>query len=509
MAHPVRPASYQEINNFYTATVYNKGAEVVRMIHCLLGRDLFRKGMDLYFQRHDGAAVTTDDFRQAMEDASGVDLQQFQRWYEQSGTPRIDIRRDYDASTQTLVLDITQHPGKSREQANMPFHLPMRIALFDEQGQPLALDSDGNNEHVVDIRSEQTRLSYSGIPAQAMVSALRGFSAPVLLQTDLKDSELARLMVCDSDPFNRWEAGQQLASRVMLAMLAADRENWQACLQPLLQAFGDMLSTQQPDQALLAEMLILPGEKYIGEMVDLVDVHRIRAVRESARLAIAEAHETLLNDCYKACQAPVEYQIDAASMARRRLKNCALAYLMLLRKPCYFDSCLAQYDRADNMSDQMACLRSVIHYQHEVRDAIVTRFYQQWQDTGLVVDKWFSALASSYREDSLEAIKPLFEHPAYNLHNPNRARSLLGSLIANSSAFHRSDGEGYAFVAQRIVALDAINPQVAARLANAFVHWRKLLPPQAGLMKQQIELMLGKSELSDDLSELLSTSLAD
>ncbi len=509
MAHPVRPASYQEINNFYTATVYNKGAEVVRMMHCLLGADNFRKGMDLYFERHDGQAVTTDDFRAAMQDASGIDLERFQRWYEQSGTPRIDIRRRHDPQSGRLELDIRQQAGTTRGELNRPFHLPMRLALFDNDGQPLVLGADGNLERVFDIRDHRTRLEFAGMPAGAMISAFRGFSAPVILTTDLDDRELGRMMVCDSDAFNRWEASQQLAGRVMLAMLESDESAWSGLQQPLLQAFADLLGDDSPERALIAEMLVLPGEKYIAEMLEQADVHAIRRVRESLKSGVAGTCEKRLLEYYHACGGHGEYRIDADAIAARRLKNVCLALLMHLQTPEYFELCRLQFESADNMTDQISCLREIVHYRHEYREDILARFYTQWRDTALVVDKWFAVQGSSYIDDSLETIKPLFEHPAYTLSNPNRARSLLGALIANSSAFHRSDGGGYAFAADRILALDAINPQVAARLANPFVHWRRLIPEQGGKMRAQIEKMLAGGKLSNNLNELLTTSLED
>ncbi|MDH3387068.1 MAG: aminopeptidase N [Gammaproteobacteria bacterium] len=509
MAHPVRPASYQEINNFYTATVYNKGAEVVRMMHCLLGAENFRKGMDLYFERHDGQAVTTDDFRMAMQDASGIDLGRFQRWYEQSGTPRIDIRREHDAASGRLCLEVRQRAGTTRGELNRALHMPMRLALFAADGKPLALDADGNLEQIVDIREAETRLEFTDISEKAMVSAFRGFSAPVILTTDLDSDELAQLMVCDSDSFNRWEAGQQLASRVMLAMLESDRGEWEGIQQSFGKACRDLLAQDSLDRALVAEMLVLPGEKYIAEMLEQVDVHAIRTVREALKLALATETESLLLQHYRDCADDGEYRLNPEAIAARRLRNTCLAYLLHLEKPEYFEACRLQFDRADNMTDQIACLHSIVHYRHDLREQIVTRFYAQWQDTALVVDKWFGALGSSTVGGALDAIKPLFEHPAYSLGNPNRARSLLGALIANTRAFHQTDGAGYAFAAGKILQLDAINPQVAARLANPFVHWRKLVPEQRLKMKSQIETMLARPGLSSDLHELLSTSLKD
>ncbi len=507
MAHPVRPAAYQEINNFYTATVYNKGAEVVRMMHCLLGAENFRKGMDLYFERHDGQAVTTDDFRLAMQDASGIDLDRFQRWYEQSGTPRIDIRREYDAAERRLCLVITQQAGTTRGENNRPFQLPMRLALFDAEGRALPLDADGVTEQVVSLTEHSTRLVFDDMPAGCLVSAFRGFSAPIILTTDATDAELARLMICDTDPFNRWEASQQFACRVMLAMLDSADERWDGIAEPLIAAYGNLLEHDVIDPALLAEMLVLPSEKYLAEMLERVDVHRVRRVREALRDDIARQHEARLHRLYLGCGDERGYRFEAEAIANRRLRNRCLAYLLTRRDERYFSLCEAQYDSADNMTDQIACLQLIVDYRHGLRDRIVNRFYEQWQDTPLVIDKWFAALGMAQREDALEAIQPLFEHPAYNLSNPNRARSLLGPMIANSLAFHRSDGAGYRFAADRILALDAINPQVAARLANPFVHWRKLVPEQGQQLRQKVEGMLDEDNLSGDLNELLSASL--
>ena len=509
MAHPVRPASYQEINNFYTATVYNKGAEVVRMMHCLLGPENFRLGMDLYFERHDGQAVTTDDFRLAMQDASGINLERFQRWYQQSGTPRVDIKRNYNATSKTLTLDIRQQAGTTKGELNLAFHMPLRIALFDAQGQPLALDDAGNLEQTLDLSEYELSLSFENVPHNALVSAFRGFSAPIILTTDLSDAELARLMVCDSDPFNRWEAGQQLATRTMLAMLQCEPADWSDLTQPLLHAFADLMSAAQLDRALVAEMMVLPSEKYLAEMLDQVDVHQLRSVRDTLRFEIARYNETQILQHYQDCLSDGEYTIDAGSMASRGLKNTCLLYLMQLQKPEYFQYCQQQYERADNMTDQMGCLQAIVHHKHPLRDQILGQFYNQWKETPLVLDKWFSVIGTSSLEHALDTIQPLFEHPDYSLNNPNRARSLLGSMIANSRAFHQIDGAGYQFAAQKVLELDRINPQVAARLANPFVHWRKLVTAQGLMLRSQIESMLGSDELSNDLNELLSTSLKD
>jgi aminopeptidase N len=509
MAHPVRPAFYQEINNFYTATVYNKGAEVVRMIHTLLGKANFRKGMDLYFERFDGQAVTTDDFRQAMQDASSVDLSQFQRWYEQSGTPKINIRREFDLSQKTLTLVILQDPGYTRGEPNQPFHLPMRLSLFNQQGNALTLDEQGNTELTIDIKQVEQRISFNNIDSLPVISAFREFSAPILLTSDLNNNEFAQLMSCDNDAFNRWEASQQLASRVMLDMLAVEVDQWVHLMGDLVNGFATLLNDSGLDLALKAEMLILPSEKYLGELLDVVDIHKLRQVRETIRLSIATEHEALLLKHYQKSLTSNEYSITPEAMAQRRFKNTCLAYLLTLKKDVYFDLCRQQYETADNMTDQIACLQPIVNYHHPVRNQIVSDFYEQWKDTALVVDKWFSAQGLSYQTDSLTTIIKLFDHPAYSLSNPNRARSLLGALIGNLSAFHQADGAGYEFAVNKIVELDKINPQVSARMANAFLHWRKLLPAQAALMKAQIERMAATPHISKDLNELVTTSLND
>jgi aminopeptidase N len=331
----------------------------------------------------------------------------------------------------------------------------------------------------------------------------------VILTTDLSDDELAQLMVCDSDAFNRWEAGQQLATRTMLAMLEAPNEQWSGIAQPLVAAFADIFAREPLDMALAAEMLVLPGEKYIGEMLERVDVHRVREVREALKLELASANETHILAHYRACIESGAYQLNPEAMARRRLKNICLGYLLHLQREAYFELCADQFDRADNMTDQIACLQIVVHCRHPLRDRIVAQFYQQWKDNALVIDKWFSVLGSNQAEDALDQIKPLFDHPAYSLTNPNRARSLLGAMIANSSAFHQSDGSGYALAAQKLLQLDAINPQIAARLANPLVHWRRFVVQQEALMKTQIEAMLSNDKMSNDLNELLTTSLKE
>jgi aminopeptidase N len=509
MAHPVRPTFYQEINNFYTATVYNKGAEVVRMMYSLLGVENFRKGMDLYFERHDGQAVTTDDFRQAMADASGIDLTLFQRWYQQSGTPQVSVKRVQDSSTGDLMLQISQQPGSTKGDENLPFQLPMRLALFDSEGHPIALNVEQEYEVMIDITDTEQSIRFPGISSNALVSAFRHFSAPVKLELDLSDQELATLMTCDTDAFNRWDAGQQLACRVLLTMIDSDRALWSSHAIPVVKACARLIKEFSQEADLCAEMLVLPSEKYLAEFLTEVDVHKIRNAREFLKFEIAAETKSDLAACYKRLENNADYQIDTTSMANRRLRNICLNYLLCLEKDEYFELCLSQFENADNMTDQMACFAGIIHYPGAIKDQIVEAFYSQWSETALVVDKWFSVQGGSYGAGALNNIIVLFDHSAYSLKNPNRARSLLGGLIGNSSAFHQIDGAGYRFVADKLLELDQINPQVAARMANAFLNWRKLTPGLSQKVRSEMQRMLEQGGLSNDLNELLNTALSE
>ena len=507
MAHPVRPASYLEINNFYTATVYEKGAEVVRMYHTLLGAENFRKGMDLYFQRHDGQAVTTDDFRQAMQDASGIDLGQFQRWYEQAGTPVVKIERIYDAEKQLLKLWIRQQPGMTRGEPNLPFHIPMTLAMFDPGGQPVALDAQATLEKVFDLTEEDQTLVFENISEMPMISVFRGFSAPVIIQTDLKPEELSRLMVCDTDPFNRWDAAQQYASLVMRELIDRAEISHTDGLEGLLEAFAVLLNADEIDHALLAEMLNLPGEKYLAELCDVVDPHKIHQVREFVKFELARRFEARLSELYQQSHEQAAYQVTPQAVGKRSLKNACLMYLTLLPVQAHWLLARQQFESADNMTDQMGSLSAVVHVKNETRKQLFDAFYAQWSTNPLVVDKWFRLLAGSHAPGSLEDILALEQHPAFNLKNPNRARALLGAFQNNPVVFHDHSGRGYAFLADKVIELDTLNPQIASRMAGAFLNWKKLTPELGELMKQQILRIQAKPTLSNDVAELIASCL--
>lgn len=509
MAHPIRPRSYLEINNFYTSTVYEKGAEVVRMYQTLLGRDGFRKGLDLYFQRFDGQAVTTDDFRQAMADANDVDLSQFQRWYEQSGTPVVTIQRIYDEHNQSLKLWVKQDPGKTAGETNLPFHIPMKLSLFDQSGNPLNLNQAEDTEIVLEIKLEDGFFEFFNIPEMPLVSAFREFSAPVILHSDLSRQDLARLMTCETDSFNQWDAAQQFACQVMLQMIDADEITLCDELNDLMNAYGSLLDDEHIDKPLLAEMLKLPEESYLAEMCSPVDVHKIHQVREYVKTQLAVRFEQQFLALYEACQDSTNYQITPQAIGKRSLKNTCLGYLILLDKPQYFELAESQYFSADNMTDQIGSLTSVVHFSRPTTTKLFEAFYQQWSDTALVVDKWFRLLASSQADDAFETLLKLEKHPAFTIKNPNRARSLLGPLQLNSKTFHDVSGKGYEFFADRIIELDDLNPQVASRMVGAFMNWKKLTPALGDKMKQQVLRIQAKTNLSNDVAEKLASCLAE
>jgi aminopeptidase N len=444
-----------------------------------------------------------------MQDANDFDLTQFQRWYEQSGTPIVSIERIYDADAQILKLWVKQDARATKGEANLPFHIPMRLALYDKQGNILKLNERGDTELVLDIREADQMLEFYNIPEKALVSAFRGFSAPVILQTDLKADELALLMSFDSDAFNQWDAGQQYATQVMLELIEAESVVLTDRLQGLLDAIKALLENDRLDKPLLAEMLSLPGEKYLAEQCTPIDIHKIHQVREFVKLQIAQQFEDKFLSLYQAMQEQGEYRIDQQSIGKRTLKNVCLGYLTQLQKEQYFKLAKTQFDNANNMTDQMGALNSMLNHRNATRSAMFDSFYQQWSDTALVVDKWFSAQASASYPDALNEILALEKHSAFNLMNPNRARSLIGAFQANGPVFHDPSGKGYQFLADKVMELDSFNPQVASRMAGAFLNWKKLIPEQAEAMKQQILRIQAKPGLSSDVAELMSSCLAE
>lgn len=511
MAHPVRPASFIEISNFYTLTVYEKGCEVVRMIHTLLGADEFRKGSDLYFERHDGQAVTTDDFVQAMEDASGRDLTQFRRWYSQAGTPVIDASGTYDAEARRFSLTLRQSCPATPDMAEkQPFHIPVAIGLLDQQGGDYLLEN-GATTQVLDFTAAEQVFHFENIDSEPVPSLLRGFSAPVKLSYPYSQEAHIFLMQHDSDGFNRWDASQQLAVEMMQALIV-DHQAGKALQLPeqLVNAYRTVLADSSLDKAMVSKILTLPSQAYLSELAEVIDVEAIHKVREFVRNTLAAELEPLWQDVYQANLSEAAYSPDADSIARRSLKNLALAYLLATGKEEYLQLALQQYDAADNMTDQQAALTLVTHSDFSAAaDDLLARFYDSWKDESLVVNQWLSVQASKPSEGALARVEALLQHPAYDAKNPNKIRSLVGAFCGqNPVNFHHQDGSGYAFLADQIIQLNKQNPQIASRLLGPLTRWKKYAPARQQQMRAELERIKASGDLSKDVFEVLTKSLA-
>ena len=515
MAHAVRPQSYQQISNFYTNTVYAKGAEVVRMIHTLVGMRNFRKGIDLYFQRHDGHAVTTDDFVRAMQDASGTDLTQFKLWYDQSGTPRLDIRDRYDPTSQIYELSVTQScPPTPGQPEKLPFHLPLTIGLLGADGRDTPLQLEGEpapqgTSRVLSLRQEKTIFRFTNVPAPPVPSLGRNFSAPVIINYPYSDNALRYLLTFDSDPFNRWEAGQRLALKLLLQALA-DRQAAREVRFPdfLADAFACVLADGLKDPAFAAEALALPLEVDIAEKLAVIDPDAVHQVRLAMRRFLALRLKTALRKTYDACTIVGSYSPDAVSAGRRALRNLCLAYLMELDEAESRRLCVAQLQHADNMTDALAALTALANCDCPEREPALEEFYAKWRNEPLVVDKWLGVEAASRLPGTLARVKELTSHPAFTLRNPNKVYALLGSFGANQVNFHKEDGSGYSFMGEQIRALDPINPQVAARMARNFERWKRFEPSRRALMKSLLEQAMAIDGLSKESTEVLGKVLA-
>lgn len=520
MAHSVRPDAYMEISNFYTLTVYEKGAEVVRMIQTLLGAEGFRKGSDLYFQRHDGQAVTCDDFVKAMEDANGVDLSQFKRWYGQAGTPRLEVGSAYDAEAKTFTLTFRQSCPPSPGQAHKePFVIPVDLALLDGQGRELPLRLAGEaaasgNSRVLAVSEAEQSFTFVGVPEQPLPSLLRGFSAPVKLSFPYSRDQLMFLMQHDSDGFNRWEAGQQLAVQVLQELIGQRQRGEPMALdRRLVTALKSVLENDGLDQAMVAEMLSLPGEAYLIEISEVADVDAIHAAREFARRELAEALFEPLWQRYQAnrqTSRQSSYVATAEHFARRSLQNIALSYLMLSEKPEVLEAAQEQYREADNMTERLAALAVLVNSPFEEAKAEgLALFADRFKDDPLVMDQWFSVQAGCPLSGGLERVRALMQHPAFTIKNPNKVRALIGAFAnQNHANFHRDDGESYRFLADQVIMLNALNPQIAARQLAPLTRWRKYDLSRQALMKAELERILVSGSLSSDVYEVVSKSLA-
>jgi len=532
MAHPVRPASYAEINNFYTATVYNKGAEVVRMIHTLLGREGFRAGMDLYFQRHDGQAVTCEDFVSAMQDASGVDLAQFRRWYARAGTPRLKAEGTWDAAARRYTLTLTQSLAPTAYEQRLkdagmpivegPLHIPVALGLVLPDGSDAPLRLAGETAHagttrVLSLTETTQTFVFEDIAAAPVASLLRDFSAPVQLDFEQTDAELAHLMAHDADAFNRWEAGQRLATRVLLAGIAAGGEGANWIPEAFVAACGRVLDAGLThDPALAAEALVLPAEQVLAEAVagrgEAIDPEAIHRARVNLRRHLV----TQLRDRFEAvwrALAPAEpYAPDGAQVGRRALRNLCLGYLAesddAYLRAAALPRLLAQFEAGGNMTDVIAALGTLANLDLPERDTALAAFYARWHDEALVVDKWLQVQATSRLPGTAARVRELMRHPAFDLKNPNKVYALVRSFCGgNPRHFHAADGSGYALAADVIIELQAINPQVASRLARSFDRWRQFDAVRQGHARAALERIAACEGLAKDVAEVVGNAL--
>ncbi|MFK3740044.1 aminopeptidase N [Massilia sp. TN1-12] len=518
MAHPVRPDSFVEINNFYTVTVYEKGAEVVRMYQTLLGRDGFRKGMDLYFERHDEQAVTCDDFRMAMADANGRDLTQFERWYSQAGTPVVQAETRYDAQQQTYTLRLLQScPPTPGQPEKLPFHIPVAVGLLGQDGRDLPLVVDGKEyggTAVLELTEADQTFVFTGVAEQPTPSILRDFSAPVILKYGYNDAELVHLFSHDSDPVNRWEAGQRLAmSRLLKLAAQVDTVNPEKVKLDLddvfVEAMRKILADDTLDPAFREQALLLPSETMVADQLEVVDPLAIHVARQFVRADIGARLRTELLAQYHANQTPGEYSPDAESIGKRALKNLALSYLCAAPDAESIALAQQQFDEAGNMTDRVAALAALVHARADGAADALQRFYDEFQGEALVVDKWF-AMQASAPTTNVAAVRELMTHKAFTLRNPNRARSLVSTFCAgNPVGFHAPDGSGYAFWAEQVIALDALNPQVASRLARAMDRWRRYTPALQAHMRKALQQVSGQAKLSNDVREVVGKALAN
>jgi aminopeptidase N len=512
LAHPIRPDAYIEINNFYTLTVYEKGAEVVRMLHTLLGADGFRKGSDLYFQRHDGQAVTCDDFVKAMEDANQRDLTQFRLWYAQAGTPKITLTADFDADAQRLTLTVAQSCAPTPGQAvKQPLHIPLSLGLISPTGQDYALRLEGETTgeqttRVLDITEARQVVHFVDIPEKPLVSALRGFSAPVNLEYELSLEELAFLLAHDSDTFNRWEAGQRLAGRLILQL--AGNAQAHSAVDLLITACQRLLEQHWDDLEYLALLLTLPSEDYLASQVDIVDPVAIHKARNAVKKQHADRLQARLLEWYTQHHVAGDKLLDRTGAGRRKIKNTCLSYLIALDNTESHRLAAQQFDEARTMTDQIAALGCLLRSNASGKNACLAQFYRQWENETLVIDKWFTLQAACPVTGTLEKAEALLQHPAFDWNTPNRVRSVIGAFAqSNAINFHRADGGGYRFLANAILRLNAINPQVAARMLTPLAQWQRYDMQRQTSIKHELERILAHPGLARDVYEVAQKSL--
>lgn len=511
MAHPIRPDKVIEMNNFYTVTVYEKGAEVIRMLHTLLGEENFQKGMQLYFERHDGSAATCDDFVQAMEDASNIDLSHFRRWYSQAGTPIVTVQDDYNPNTEQYTLTISQRtPPTAEQQEKLPLHIPFDIELYDNEGKVIPLQKGGHPVHnVLNVTQSEQTFVFDNVYFQPVPSLLREFSAPVKLEYSWSDQQLTFLMRHASNDFSRWDAAQSLLA-THIKLNVARQQAGQALSLPLhvADAFRAILLDAQIDPALAAEILTLPSANEIAELFDVIDPLAIATVRDALTRTLATELADEWLAIYHANKLP-SYQVDHADIGKRALRNTCLHYLAFGDVTQADKLVSQQYHTADNMTDALAALSAAVAAQLPCRDTLMQEYDDKWHHDGLVMDKWFILQATSPASNVLETVRQLLEHRSFSLSNPNRIRSLIGAFAgSNPAAFHAPDGSGYQFLVEMLTDLNSRNPQVASRLIEPLIRLKRYDEKRQALMRAALEQLKGLPNLSGDLYEKISKALA-
>lgn len=509
MAHPIRPASFMEISNFYTLTVYEKGAEVVRMYQTMFGVEGFRKGMDLYFQRHDGQAVTTDDFAAAMADANNADLTEFKRWYEQAGTPVVKVKDRWDATTNSYEIECEQScPATPESKEKQPFVIPLKTSLLDANGKSLLAPQ------VLNLTQAKQSFTFDGIASEPVPDLLQEFSAPVQLQYDYTNDQLALLLKHSSDSFNRWNAGNRLALNVLLENIENKKVTKKtkskniSSIATLKEALRHAIEPNVTEASLLAELLILPNEKDLQEHLEIIDMRECVSVCDELQNDIAQHLELALLNTYRSCFKNIEYQYNADEMARRRLQNVCLHLLCTLNKQEYRLLAVEQFQQANNMTEQVGAINALIDLESDEREQVLSAFEKKWLADSLVMDKWFAMHARSKVPNALENVQTLMQHSVFTMSNPNKVRSLIGVFAGqNAYHFHNPDGSGYEFVAQQVITLNDKNPQIASRLVRTLMNWRKYTDPCGEKMRLQLERIAQHKTLSKDVFEIVSKSL--
>ncbi|XP_039855049.1 puromycin-sensitive aminopeptidase [Panicum virgatum] len=525
MAHPIRPHSYIKMDNFYTVTVYEKGAEVVRMYKTMFGASGFRKGMDLYFQRHDGQAVTCEDFYAAMCDANNAQLPNFLQWYSQAGTPTVKVSSSYDPSSQTFSLKLSQEvPPTPGQPVKEPMFIPVAVGLVDSTGKDMPLTSVYSNgtlqtltsdgkpvfTTVLQFKKKEEEFIFKNVPEKPVPSLLRGYSAPVRLDSDLSESDLFFLLASDSDEFNRWEAGQVLARKLMLSLVADFQQQKTLVLNPkFVDGLRSILRNTSLDKEFIAKAITLPGQGEIMDMMAVADPDAVHAVRNFIKKELALQLKDDLLVAVASNRSSEAYTFNHDSMARRALKNTCLAYLASLNEPDVTELALHEYKTATNMTEQFSALVALSQNAGKVRDDALMDFYNQWQNDYLVVSKWFALQATSEIPGNVVNVQKLLSHPAFDMRNPNKVYSLIGGFCGSPVNFHAKDGSGYKFLGEVVLQLDKINPQVASRMVSAFSRWRRYDETRQALAKAQLEMIVSANGLSENVYEIASKSLAD